>query len=464
MVAPPTHAQGFSAWRRTAALYVLLIAANVAAWLWAWRAFAGQPALLGTALLAWVFGLRHAVDADHIAAIDNVVRKLMQDGRRPIAVGFYFSLGHSTIVVMASLAIAGTTVAMRDRLEAFRAAGGLIGTSVSAVFLLLIALVNLVILRGLWSNFQQVARGGTSNAADSDALIAGGGFLARLCRPLFRSVTRSWHMYPLGFLFGLGFDTATEVGLLGIAAARAARGMSPWQTLIFPALFTAGMALVDTTDSVLMVGAYGWAFVQPLRKLWYNLTITAVSVLVALLIGGIEALGDVYKRQDLSWDEPGELAMAKYEKTQVVKAKVLDVDVEKERISLGIKQLRDDPAASVLGTVHKGDVVTCVVSAIQSNGIEVKVNDVLTGFIRRAELARDKADQRPDRFAVGEKVDAKIVSVDRAARKLTLTIKGKEVEEEKQAMAEFGSSDSGASLGDILGAAIRRRNAQQDGN
>jgi small subunit ribosomal protein S1 len=156
--------------------------------------------------------------------------------------------------------------------------------------------------------------------------------------------------------------------------------------------------------------------------------------------------------------------MAKYEKGQVVKAKVLDVDVEKERISLGIKQLRDDPAAAVLGLVHKGDVVTCVVSAIQTNGIEVKVNDVLTGFIRRAELARDKGDQRPDRFAIGEKVDAKIVSVDRAARKLTLTIKGKEVEEEKQAMAEFGSSDSGASLGDILGAAIRRRNAQQDGN
>jgi high-affinity nickel-transport protein len=270
---------------------VLLIAANVAAWVWAWRAFSGQPALLGTALLAWVFGLRHAVDADHIAAIDNVVRKLMQEGRRPIAVGFYFSLGHSTIVVLASLAIAGTTAAMQDRLEAFKAVGGLIGTSVSAVFLLLIALVNLVILRGLWSSFQQVARGGTSNVPDTDSLIAGGGLLARLCRPLFRSVTRSWHMYPLGFLFGLGFDTATEVGLLGIAAAQAAQGMSPWQTLIFPALFTAGMALVDTTDSVLMVGAYGWAFVQPLRKLWYNLTITAVSVLVALLIGGIEALG-----------------------------------------------------------------------------------------------------------------------------------------------------------------------------
>jgi small subunit ribosomal protein S1 len=139
---------------------------------------------------------------------------------------------------------------------------------------------------------------------------------------------------------------------------------------------------------------------------------------------------------------------------------VLDVDVEKERISLGIKQLKDDPAASVLDSVHRGDVVTCVVSNILANGIEVKVNDVLTGFIRRAELARDKTDQRPDRFAVGEKVDAKIVAIDRAARKLSLTIKGKEVEEEKQAMAEYGSSDSGASLGDILGAAIRRRNQQ----
>jgi small subunit ribosomal protein S1 len=163
---------------------------------------------------------------------------------------------------------------------------------------------------------------------------------------------------------------------------------------------------------------------------------------------------------DLSWDEPGEQAMTHYEKGQTIKAKVLDVDVEKERISLGVKQLRDDPAATVLDSVHKGDVVTCIVTAVQANGIEVKVGDVLTGFIRRAELARDKGDQRPDRFAVGEKVDAKITAVDRAARKLTLTIKGKEMEEEKQAMAEYGSSDSGASLGDILGAAIRRRNQQ----
>jgi len=179
-----------------------------------------------------------------------------------------------------------------------------------------------------------------------------------------------------------------------------------------------------------------------------------------LFIGLSADIDGMIHMSDLSWDEPGELVMAKYEKGQVVKAKVLDVDVEKERISLGIKQLQADPAATVFDTVHKGDVVTCIVTAIQSNGIEVKVGDVLNGFIRRAELARDKADQRPDRFAVGEKVDAKITAVDRASRKLNLTIKGKEVEEEKQAMAEFGSSDSGASLGDILGAAIRRRNQQ----
>jgi small subunit ribosomal protein S1 len=179
-----------------------------------------------------------------------------------------------------------------------------------------------------------------------------------------------------------------------------------------------------------------------------------------LFIGVGPELDGMVHISDLSWDEPGELALAKYQKGDVVTAKVLDVDVEKERISLGVKQLKDDPAATVLDRVHKGDVVTCVVTAIQSNGIEVKVDDVLSGFIRRAELARDKGDQRPDRFAVGEKVDAKIISVDRATRKLSLTIKGKEVEEEKQAMAEFGSSDSGASLGDILGAAIRRRNQQ----
>jgi small subunit ribosomal protein S1 len=179
-----------------------------------------------------------------------------------------------------------------------------------------------------------------------------------------------------------------------------------------------------------------------------------------LFLGLTADIDGMVHMSDLSWDEPGELAITHYNKGDVVKAKVLDVDVEKERISLGVKQLKDDPAAAVLEGIHKGDIVTCVVSQVQQNGIEVKVGDVLTGFIRRSELARDKSDQRPDRFAVGEKVDARVQSIDRAARRLTLTVKGKEMEEEKQAMAEYGSSDSGASLGDILGAAIRRRNQQ----
>ena len=176
-----------------------------------------------------------------------------------------------------------------------------------------------------------------------------------------------------------------------------------------------------------------------------------------LFIGvGAEIDGMVHM-SDISWDEAGEAAMQHYSKGQMVKAKVLDVDVEKERISLGIKQLQADPAAEVLDRVRKGDVVTCVVTKVEQNGIEVKVDEVLTGFIRRAELARDRGDQRPDKFAIGEKVDAKVTAVDRAARRLTLTVKGKEVEEEREAMREYGSADSGASLGDILGAAIRRR-------
>ena len=176
-----------------------------------------------------------------------------------------------------------------------------------------------------------------------------------------------------------------------------------------------------------------------------------------LFIGvGAEIDGMVHM-SDISWDEAGEAAMQHYSKGQMVKAKVLDVDVEKERISLGIKQLQADPAAEVLDRVRKGDVVTCIVTKVEQNGIEVKVDEVLTGFIRRAELARDRGDQRPDKFAIGEKVDAKVTAVDRAARRLTLTVKGKEVEEEREAMREYGSADSGASLGDIRGAAIRRR-------
>ena len=271
--------------------YAFLVAANVGAWVWAWIAFADQPVLLGTAFLAYIFGLRHAFDADHIAAIDNVVRKLMQENKEPYSVGFFFSLGHSSIVVLASIAIAAAADAMQGKLEDFHNVGGVIGTTVSALFLLVIGIANLFILKGIWSAFSRARRGEKIVDEDLDALLVGGGLLARIFRPLFGVVSRSWHMYPIGFLFGLGFDTATEIGLLGISATQAAQGTSFWSILVFPALFTAGMSLMDTTDSVLMTRAYRWAFINPVRKLWYNLTITAASVVVAIFIGGLEALG-----------------------------------------------------------------------------------------------------------------------------------------------------------------------------
>jgi high-affinity nickel-transport protein len=276
---------------KTAITYAFLIAANIAAWTWALIAFIDRPVLLGTAFLAYMFGLRHAFDADHIAAIDNVVRKLMQEGKSPSSVGFFFSLGHSTVVVLASIAIAATATALQGKLDALHNIGSVIGTTVSALFLLVIGIANLVILKGIWSAFGRARRGEKIIDEDLDALLAGRGLLARIFRPVFRVVSRSWHMYPIGFLFGLGFDTATEIGLLGISATQASQGMSFWTILVFPALFSAGMSLMDTTDSVLMTGAYGWAFINPIRKLWYNLTITAASVVVALFIGGVESFG-----------------------------------------------------------------------------------------------------------------------------------------------------------------------------
>ena len=263
----------------------------MAAWLWAIAAFRHYPLLLGTALLAYSFGLRHAVDADHIAAIDNVTRKLMQEGKRPVAVGFWFSLGHSTIVVLGSAAIAATALALQHRMDGARAVGGVIGTLVSALFLFGIAAVNIVVLGSIYRAFVRVRNGAPYADEDFDMLLASRGFLSRLFRPMFAIIRRSWHMYPLGLLFGLGFDTATEIGLLGISAAEASKGLPLWSIMAFPALFAAGMSLIDTTDNILMLGAYGWAFVKPVRKLYYNMTITFVSVVVALVVGGIEALG-----------------------------------------------------------------------------------------------------------------------------------------------------------------------------
>ncbi len=277
-------------------IYGVLFLFNAGAWLWAAVAFRHFPLLLGTALLAYSFGLRHAVDADHIAAIDNVTRKLMQEGKRPVAVGFMFSLGHSTIVVIGSALIAAAALALQHRvlshhIGAARDIGGLIGTLVSSLFLFAIAIVNIVVLVSIYRAFVRVRNGAPYVDEDFDLLLANRGFLARLFRPMFAMIRRSWHMYPLGVLFGLGFDTATEIGLLGISAAEASHGLPLGSILVFPILFAAGMSLIDTTDNILMLGAYGWAFIKPVRKLYYNLTITFVSVLVALVVGGIEALG-----------------------------------------------------------------------------------------------------------------------------------------------------------------------------
>jgi nickel/cobalt transporter (NiCoT) family protein len=293
---------GFRA--RIVGIYGFLITANLAAWIWAFIAFAHQPVLIGTAVLAYSLGLRHAIDADHIAAIDNVTRKLMQEGKRPVAVGFFFALGHSTVVVVASLAVALTANAVSDQLAGYREIGGIIGTSASALFLLLIAIANIIVLRGVYRTFRLVERGQIVTEEDIDALLQQRGWLARLFRPLFRFVSQSWHLYPIGLLFALGFETASEISLFGLSA-QASNAVSSWSLLIFPALFAAGMTLVDTSDGVLMLGAYGWAYRNPLRKLFYNLTITSVSVLVALLVGGIETLGliaDQFHLRGVFWN------------------------------------------------------------------------------------------------------------------------------------------------------------------
>jgi high-affinity nickel-transport protein len=276
---------------RVCVIYALLVALNVMAWILAFVAFSSRPILLGTALLAYTFGLRHAVDADHISAIDNVTRKLMQERKQPVAVGLFFSLGHSTVVVALSIAIAIAAVVVRHTLPALQSLGGLIGTSISATFLLAIATINALVLAGIFRAFRAASRGEAYCDRGVDEMLDQRGLIGRFFRPLLKMVTSSRSMYPIGVLFGLGFDTATEVGLLGIAAVEASKGLPVFDILIFPLLFTAGMSLLDTTDGILMLGAYGWAFIKPMRKLYYNMVVTLVSVLVAAIVGGIEATG-----------------------------------------------------------------------------------------------------------------------------------------------------------------------------
>ncbi len=289
---------------RILAVYGFLILFNLVAWGLALAASAAYPILLPTAFLAYTFGLRHAVDADHIAAIDNTTRKLMQDGQRPVAVGLFFSLGHSTIVVGLSALIA-TSAAFISDVPTLQSIGGLASTAASVAFLLIIGLINLVVLVDIYRMFRRVSTGGSYDEQSLEDFLNDRGLLARVLKPMFKMIRKSWHMYPLGLLFGLGFDTASEVALLGLAATSGASHIPVVFILVLPALFAAGMSLVDATDGILMLGAYGWAYVKPIRKLYYNLNITLVSVLIAFAVGGIEVMSIVAERLGLTggiWD------------------------------------------------------------------------------------------------------------------------------------------------------------------
>ncbi|GCE08306.1 HoxN/HupN/NixA family nickel/cobalt transporter [Dictyobacter aurantiacus] len=291
-------------------IYTFLILFNIIIWALAIVAFSGAMATLGLAVTAYTFGLRHAVDADHISAVDNVTRKLMQEDKRPISVGFFFGLGHSTIVLGLCIVIGITASVIKD-FDALKNIGGFIGASVSAVFLYLIALLNVVILWDIFKTFQKVKRGEEYNEQTLNDSLNQRGLMARFFGPLLRATDKSWKMYPIGLLFGLGFDTATEVGIMSLTALLATQGHLPiWSILIFPLLFMAGMCLIDTTDGILMLGAYGWAFVKPVRKLYYNLNITLISVLVAFVVGTIEVLGIMSNALKLSgpfWGQVGNL-------------------------------------------------------------------------------------------------------------------------------------------------------------
>lgn len=286
---------------RVVALFAILAAVTAFAWI-ALLAAAHQFALLlPLGVTAFVLGLRHAVDPDHIAAIDGTTRKLLRDGQRPVSVGFYFSLGHSTIVFVLSVAVALFGAVLKTHFAGLQNAGATIGTWISALFLLAIAGANIVVLL-------EILRG-KPNAEDDDLP---GGFLTKILRPALGMVKCSAHMYPVGVLFGLGFDTATEIALLGISAVSGAGGMPVAYILLLPLLFAAGMSLVDTAEGIAMLGAYGWAYLQPARKVLYNLNMTLLTVTIALIVGGAEAFAAIASRPELSFPVLGYGIMAAF--------------------------------------------------------------------------------------------------------------------------------------------------------
>lgn len=277
--------------RRLFGLYGAVAALHLAGWGLLLIYGANHPAFLGLGGLAYTFGLRHAFDADHISAIDNSTRKLLQDGKKPVGVGFFFSLGHSTVVlviaVLLGLAVRAIVTNVVSGNGQLRDVGGVVGTSVSGVFLILIGILNLVILLDIVRVYRRMRRGHYNSETLSDELVAGG-LMSKVFGRLFRLVSNSWQMYPVGFLFGLGFDTASEVALLAISAGAAANGVPFVAVISLPLIFAAGMSLMDTTDGAFMSKAYSWAFSNPLRKVFYNLTVTSLSVFVALFVGAIE--------------------------------------------------------------------------------------------------------------------------------------------------------------------------------
>ncbi len=273
-------------WKGYAAGVVVLHAAGIALLLLSLR---HHPTLLGLGFLAYVLGLRHAFDADHIAAIDNAVRKLVQQKKNPTGVGFYFSLGHSTVVCCMAVITAFAAIWAKNNISWMADVGGLIGASVSGVFLVLIGVLNLIILVSIFQVFRKMRRE-PEDESKLEELLHSRGLLTRFFNPLFKFVKKSWHVYPIGFLFGLGFDTASEVALLAISAGAAQSAIPIAGILALPLLFASGMSLFDTADGIFMTTAYRWAFRTPFRKMYYNMSVTGLSVVAALVIGMIELI------------------------------------------------------------------------------------------------------------------------------------------------------------------------------
>ncbi|GII55299.1 nickel/cobalt efflux system [Planotetraspora thailandica] len=311
LVPAPMRSISRSEWRRIGGMALFVTALHVFGWFSLIALVAPQHYQLGEAggftvglgFTAYLLGMRHAFDADHIAAIDNTTRKLMSDGQRPVSVGFWFSLGHSSVVfgLCLLLGIGVRTLAgqVEDEASTLQTVTGLVGTLVSGVFLLIIALINTVVLWQIVKVFRRMRRGSYDEAALEEQLNKRG-FMNRILGGATKAVRKPWHMYPIGLLFGLGFDTATEISLLVLAGGAAAFNLPWYAILTLPVLFAAGMSLLDSIDGCFMNFAYGWAFAKPVRKIYYNITITALSVAVAVIIGAIELIGLLAEKLDVT--------------------------------------------------------------------------------------------------------------------------------------------------------------------